>query len=146
MIIERLGTQTGDWEVEWLDEVQGLLERDAGWGWKGFWECVRRNLNVCFSLIVPSFLTLPLSLFSFGKCGTGVKWKGTDGKHRSHLCPSRKRELNSTFWKWYGCTGNVGSGICFMRYGRSCSRSSRYYQSAMKPDDLVWSGTARCEY
>jgi hypothetical protein len=47
MIVERLGLGSGEWEAEWLDEVQGLLERDAGWGWKGFWECVRRNLKVC---------------------------------------------------------------------------------------------------
>lgn len=46
MIIERLGCESGDWEVEWIEEVQGLLERDAGWGWVGFWECVKRNLLV----------------------------------------------------------------------------------------------------
>jgi len=36
--------------VEWCEEVQGLLERDAGWGWKGFWEMVRDNLKVCPAL------------------------------------------------------------------------------------------------
>ncbi|WWD19373.1 hypothetical protein CI109_103833 [Kwoniella shandongensis] len=45
MIIERLGTDTDAWEKEWVEEVQGLLERDAGWGWKGFWETVLQNLN-----------------------------------------------------------------------------------------------------
>ncbi|RSH85717.1 hypothetical protein EHS25_003858 [Saitozyma podzolica] len=33
------------WEVEWAEEVQGLLERDSGWGWKGFFETVLRNLS-----------------------------------------------------------------------------------------------------
>lgn len=33
------------WEVEWAEEVQGLLERDSGWGWKGFFETVLRNLR-----------------------------------------------------------------------------------------------------
>jgi hypothetical protein len=48
MIIERLGLN-GGWEEEWVEEVQGLLERDAGWGWRGFWDCVQRNLAVCTS-------------------------------------------------------------------------------------------------
>jgi hypothetical protein len=52
MIQFRLGTDPGiesdvpDWEVEWVHEVQTLLEMDAGWGWKGFWECVRYNVIV----------------------------------------------------------------------------------------------------
>ncbi|CAK9784586.1 Clavaminate synthase-like protein [Cutaneotrichosporon oleaginosum] len=33
------------WEAEWAEEVDGLLARDAGWGWKGFWACVRNNLE-----------------------------------------------------------------------------------------------------
>ncbi|WVR09309.1 hypothetical protein IAU60_006374 [Kwoniella sp. DSM 27419] len=45
MIIERLGTEDDVWEREWTDEVQGLLERDAGWGWRGFWEAIRDNLQ-----------------------------------------------------------------------------------------------------
>jgi len=44
MIIHRLGPD--GWKEEWFEEVQGLLERDAGWGWKGFWECVKKNLEV----------------------------------------------------------------------------------------------------
>ena len=50
MIVSRLGTDSPananvkDWEREWVGEVQGLLERDAGWGWRGFWETVRRNI------------------------------------------------------------------------------------------------------
>ena len=32
--------------MEWVQEVQGLLERDAGWGWQGFWEMILRNLQV----------------------------------------------------------------------------------------------------
>jgi hypothetical protein len=43
MIISRLGD---NWKREWVEEVQGLLERDAGWGWRGFWECVERNIDV----------------------------------------------------------------------------------------------------
>jgi hypothetical protein len=34
------------WEVEWVEEVQKLLEMDHGWGWTGFWVCVRDNLHV----------------------------------------------------------------------------------------------------
>ena len=49
MIIARLGDR---WKREWVEEVQGLLERDAGWGWGGFWECVKRNLDA--RLLSPS--------------------------------------------------------------------------------------------
>jgi hypothetical protein len=41
------------WEFEWMDEVQKLLEMDAGWGWRGFWECVKDNINVS-SAIPPA--------------------------------------------------------------------------------------------
>jgi hypothetical protein len=34
------------WEVEWLDQVQSLLEMDAGWGLRGFWGMVLHNLRV----------------------------------------------------------------------------------------------------
>lgn len=37
-----------EWEVEWVEEVQKLLEMDAGWSWKGYWECVKSNLRVRF--------------------------------------------------------------------------------------------------
>jgi len=45
MIQQRLGMD-GLWETEWVEEVQGLLERDAGWGWNGFWSTIRRNVLV----------------------------------------------------------------------------------------------------
>lgn len=45
MIQQRVGID-GPWEREWLEEVQELLRRDAGWGWKGFWQTVLHNLNV----------------------------------------------------------------------------------------------------
>jgi len=45
MIQQRLGMD-GPWQREWADEVQGLLERDAGWGWYGFWTTVKRNVLV----------------------------------------------------------------------------------------------------
>ncbi|BEI89300.1 uncharacterized protein CcaverHIS019_0206620 [Cutaneotrichosporon cavernicola] len=35
---------TRAWEAEWAEEVDGLLARDAGWGWEGFWMCVRDDL------------------------------------------------------------------------------------------------------
>lgn len=66
MIISRLGDQ---WKREWVDEVQGLLDRDAGWGWKGFWECVRKNLDVRLFILLPHFsksitvLSFPLSSY-----------------------------------------------------------------------------------
>ncbi|KAK8854494.1 hypothetical protein IAR55_003232 [Kwoniella newhampshirensis] len=45
MIIERLGRNSDGWEKEWVEEVQGLLERDAGWGWRGFWRTIVQNLK-----------------------------------------------------------------------------------------------------
>ena len=45
MIRDRVGVD-GPWEVEWVEEVQKLLEMDAGWGWRGFWETVRANVHV----------------------------------------------------------------------------------------------------
>ncbi|WRT68737.1 uncharacterized protein IL334_005717 [Kwoniella shivajii] len=45
MIIERVGSEGDLWEKEWVEEVQGLLERDAGWGWKGFWQTVKNNVQ-----------------------------------------------------------------------------------------------------
>jgi hypothetical protein len=42
--------------MEWIEEVQGLLERDAGWGWRGFWDCVRGNLDVRLCLLTLFFL------------------------------------------------------------------------------------------
>ncbi|ODN92127.1 hypothetical protein L198_05799 [Cryptococcus wingfieldii CBS 7118] len=50
MIIDRLGTKDGSWEKEWFDEVQSLLEMDAGWNWKGFWATVKKNLEMSPSL------------------------------------------------------------------------------------------------
>lgn len=62
MIVERLGesgqggpgdqearVEVPDWEQEWTQEVQKVLELDAGWGWQGFWDCVERNLRVSLS-------------------------------------------------------------------------------------------------
>jgi hypothetical protein len=43
---ERFPDGTAAWEVEWAEEVDGLLARDAGWGWGGFWTCVRDNIKV----------------------------------------------------------------------------------------------------
>lgn len=34
------------WEFEWLNQVQSLLEMDAGWGLRGFWGMVLHNLRV----------------------------------------------------------------------------------------------------
>jgi hypothetical protein len=36
------------WEKEWFEQVQSLLEMDAGWGLRGFWSMVLYNLRVCF--------------------------------------------------------------------------------------------------
>ncbi|WWC71238.1 uncharacterized protein I206_105191 [Kwoniella pini CBS 10737] len=46
MIIGRLGTSDNAWEKEWVEEVQGLLERDAGWNWKGFWTTIKQNVEM----------------------------------------------------------------------------------------------------
>lgn len=47
-IRKRLGEAEEDgvplWEMEWAAEVDGLLARDAGWGWEGFWSCVLDNI------------------------------------------------------------------------------------------------------
>ncbi|WVQ79765.1 hypothetical protein IAT38_001865 [Cryptococcus sp. DSM 104549] len=58
MIIDRLGKE-GAWEEEWVREVQGLLEMDAGWGWGGFWGTVRKNL---VSPPAPPNLSPPVSM------------------------------------------------------------------------------------
>lgn len=42
----RLSDGTLEWEAEWAAEVEGLLARDAGWGWEGFWACVLGNMKV----------------------------------------------------------------------------------------------------
>ena len=34
------------WEVEWTDEVQKVLEMDAGWGLAVFWDMVLYNIEV----------------------------------------------------------------------------------------------------
>lgn len=46
MIIARLGAKDDQWEKEWFQEVQNLLQMDAGWGWRGFWETIMKNLKV----------------------------------------------------------------------------------------------------
>ncbi|KAJ9128045.1 hypothetical protein QFC24_000336 [Naganishia onofrii] len=33
------------WEKEWFEQVQSLLEMDAGWGLRGFWSMVLYNLR-----------------------------------------------------------------------------------------------------
>nr|KIR49488.1 hypothetical protein I312_01645 [Cryptococcus bacillisporus CA1280] len=45
IIIERLGAKDDQWEKEWFQEVQNLLQMDAGWGWRGFWETIMKNLK-----------------------------------------------------------------------------------------------------
>lgn len=46
MIIERLGAKDDQWEKEWFQEVQNLLQMDAGWGWREFWGTIMKNLKV----------------------------------------------------------------------------------------------------
>jgi hypothetical protein len=58
MIQQRLGLE-GPWEKEWADEVQGLLERDAGWGWQGFWMTVKKNVMVSTSFTFSSQYVSP---------------------------------------------------------------------------------------
>ncbi|KGB76206.2 hypothetical protein CNBG_2044 [Cryptococcus deuterogattii R265] len=53
MIIERLGTKGDQWEKEWFQEVQNLLQMDAGWGWRGFWETIMKNLKCPPSVNAP---------------------------------------------------------------------------------------------
>ncbi len=40
-----------EWEVEWVEQVQSLLEMDAGWNFRGFWDMMLYNLRV--SVIRP---------------------------------------------------------------------------------------------
>ncbi|WOO77262.1 JmjC domain-containing protein 4 [Vanrija pseudolonga] len=42
--VEIAGETVPAWEAEWAAEVDGLLARDAGWGWAGFWGCVLENI------------------------------------------------------------------------------------------------------
>ncbi|KAJ9109017.1 hypothetical protein QFC21_000343 [Naganishia friedmannii] len=37
--------ETLSWEKEWFEQVQSLLEMDAGWGLRGFWSMVAYNLR-----------------------------------------------------------------------------------------------------
>jgi hypothetical protein len=57
MIRQRLGKEVEDglplWELEWMGEVQALLERDSGWGWRGFWETIRTNVLAPVSPLCP---------------------------------------------------------------------------------------------
>jgi hypothetical protein len=34
------------WELEWIEQVQSLLEMDAGWNFSGFWDMILYNLRV----------------------------------------------------------------------------------------------------
>lgn len=34
-----------EWEVEWVEQVQSLLEMDAGWNFRGFWDMMLYNLR-----------------------------------------------------------------------------------------------------
>lgn len=63
MIQSRLGEGEG-WKEEWVGEVQKLLGMDAGWGWVGFWDCVRRNLEVWLFLPLLPLSVLPHSRFA----------------------------------------------------------------------------------
>jgi hypothetical protein len=70
MILERLGVkpepgrgdpqasalngQVAEWEEEWMEEVQKLLEMDAGWNWLVFFKTIRNNMIVSLTpLTVP---------------------------------------------------------------------------------------------
>lgn len=46
--VERVAgdTEIPDWELEWIEQVQNLLEMDAGWGQRGFWAMIAHNLRV----------------------------------------------------------------------------------------------------
>ncbi|WVW85244.1 hypothetical protein I302_107282 [Kwoniella bestiolae CBS 10118] len=59
MIIQRLGSTGDAWEKEWVEEVQSLLERDAGWNWRGFWETVAKNV---ITPPTPSHLRPPVGM------------------------------------------------------------------------------------
>ena len=78
MIQHRLGMD-GPWETEWVEEVQGLLERDAGWGWNGFWSTIRRNILVSAHV--------PLAQRTSGLVGDR---KITDGRIRRLLKSCRR--------------------------------------------------------
>lgn len=43
---------TLSWETEWFEQVQSLLEMDAGWGLRGFWTMVAYNLRVGVFVVV----------------------------------------------------------------------------------------------
>jgi hypothetical protein len=52
------------WEIEWLNQVQNLLEMDAGWGLRGFWGMVLYNLRV---RITPAWKNLADSSAPFDR-------------------------------------------------------------------------------
>jgi hypothetical protein len=56
------------WEVEWVDEVQKVLEMDAGWGLAVFWDMVLHNLEASPRSVLDRRLPLLTSrwrLFSY---------------------------------------------------------------------------------
>lgn len=50
MIQQRLGDE---WELEWVEEVQKVLEMDAGWALQSFAEMIRYNIQVPASSLRP---------------------------------------------------------------------------------------------
>lgn len=86
------------WRPEWVEAVQELLERDAGWNWQGFWSCVADNLEVHLSVArLTAGTSCALRAIpvegkdpedSLWATGTLLKGTGafTDSKHL--LCPN----------------------------------------------------------
>lgn len=109
MILLRLGPHpTSGWEEEWTTEVQGLLEMDAGWGWRGFWECVYKNITVSLSCC---YLRLRCIDYSRYPRFRWMKRGGGRGMGMSGM--------------WLGGISRGGSGRCCLTSGGSWSLSMR---------------------
>lgn len=123
MIRDRVGVH-GPWEIEWVEEVQKLLEMDAGWGWKGFWQTVLANLRVS-----PSFLAL----------STVRSWPCVRETDDSVL---RRMKRTLRLWKcgidgpgrWLLDIGSCRIGDCYRKSGRSWKRSSSWLTDALRID------------
>lgn len=40
-----MSAEGGDWQAEWHETVQRVVEADQGWAWKGFWNMVKNALQ-----------------------------------------------------------------------------------------------------
>lgn len=92
-----------EWEREWVQEVQELVTRDAGWGWAGFWGMVAWGLNVSLerllwlgpTSLVPALMATPRTQ---GRPRDLSRRRGLASidELRAHASPAARRSLGGT--------------------------------------------------